>query len=114
MICSLLRLRTLCAAAASVTLCLGFTACGKKPPEALAPDAATNEVAGLFDQSPPEVKALADGAVQAMASDNLPRAHMLLQSLMARTDLTPEQREIVTGAFLGVGEKSAGIRRQRR
>ena len=40
-----------------------------------------------------------------MANNDLPRAHMLLQSLAARPDLTPEQRDIVVGALLGVGQK---------
>jgi hypothetical protein len=90
--------------ATSVVL-LAWVACGGKPPEAVAPGSATNQVQGVFDSAPPELKALAESAVQAMASQNYPRAHMLLQTLMARTDLTPEQRDIVTGAFLGVGEK---------
>ena len=93
----------LCALA--VLLGLGLMACGKKAPDAIAPDNAADQVGGLFDQSPPDVKALADRAVEAMASENLPRAHLLLQTLMARTDLTPEQRDVVTGAFVGVGER---------
>ena len=89
----------------AVILGLGLMACGKKAPAAISPDSAADQVGGLFDQSPPEVKALADRAVEAMASENLPRAHILLQTLMARPDLTPEQREVVTGAFVGVGER---------
>jgi hypothetical protein len=92
-------------AVVAAILGLGLMACGNKAPEAISPDSAANQVGGLFDQSPPEVKALADRAVEAMASENLPRAHMLLQTLMARTDLTPEQRDVVTGAFVGVGER---------
>lgn len=89
----------------SSILCIGLAGCGKKPPEAIAPDNAADKVGGLFDQSPPEVKTMAENAVQALANDNLPRAHMLLQALVARPDLTPEQRDVVTGAFLGVGER---------
>ena len=88
-----------------VLLCLGLVACGSKAPEAVAPDDAANKVQGLFDQSPPEVKTLAEGAVQAMANNDLPRAHMLLQSLAARPDLTTEQQDIVVGALIGVGQK---------
>jgi hypothetical protein len=91
----------------AVVLCLlvALSGCGKKPPEAINPDNAADQVGGLFDKSPPEVKALADRAVQAMANNNLPEAHMLLQTLMSRPELTPEQLDIVTGAFMGVGEK---------
>jgi predicted small lipoprotein YifL len=92
-------------AAIVVLLGLGLAACGKKAPEAITPAAAADKVGGLFDQSPAEVKVLAERAVQAMAGDNLPQAHLLLQTLMARTDLTPEQRDVVTGAYVGVGER---------
>jgi hypothetical protein len=97
--------RSLRRAAALIFLCLGLAGCGPKAPEAVAPGDAANQVGDVFAQAPPEVKTLADGVAQAMASDNLPRAHMLLQTLVARTDLTPEQRDVATGAFLGVGEK---------
>ena len=97
--------RSLRGAATVIILCLGLVGCGPKAPEAVAPGDAANKVEDVFAQAPPEVKTLADGVAQAMASDNLPRAHMLLQTLVARTDLTPEQRDVATGAFLGVGEK---------
>jgi hypothetical protein len=97
--------RSLLGAALVTLLCLGLPGCGGKAPEPINPDTAANQVEGLFDQAPPEVKALADGAVQAMANENLPRAHMLLQTLAARTDLTPEQQQIVVGALIGVGQR---------
>jgi hypothetical protein len=91
--------------AAALCLAVALAACGSKPPEAISPDAAADQVGGLFDKSPPEIKDLADRAVQAMANNNLPEAHVLLQTLMGRPELNPEQRDIVTGAFMGVGEK---------
>ncbi len=98
-------LRSFSGAALVTLICFGLPGCGGKAPEPINPDTAADQVGGLFDQSPPEVKALADGAVQALANDNLPRAHMLLQTLAARNDLTPEQQQIVVGALIGVGQK---------
>jgi hypothetical protein len=97
--------RSLCGAGLIAILCLSLAACGGKPPEPVTPEDAAGKVEGLFDQAPPEVKALAEGAVQAMASENLPRAHMLLQTLAARTDLNPEQQDVVVGALIGVGQR---------
>jgi hypothetical protein len=98
-------LRSLSGAVLVALIWLGLPGCGGKAPEPINPDTAADQVGGLFDQAPPEVKALADGAVQALANDNLPRAHMLLQTLAARNDLTPEQQQIVVGALIGVGQK---------
>ncbi len=89
----------------ALIICLGLAACGKKAPVPLSMDAATNKVEGLFDHAAPEIKTLADNAVQAMSNGDLPHAYMLLQTLVGQKDLSPEQREVATGAFLGVGEK---------
>jgi predicted small lipoprotein YifL len=91
--------------ALTAILALSLIGCGKKAPEAIDPNAAAQKVEGSFDQASPEVKTMVDNALDAMANNNLPRAHMLLQTLAARTDLTPEQRDVITSSLLGVGEK---------
>jgi hypothetical protein len=79
--------------------------CGKKPPEAVATGAAQGEMGGAFKDAPPDVKKMVDDALDAMAARNLARAHVLLQTLAARTNLTTQQRDVVTGCLLGVAEE---------
>ena len=86
-------------------LSLSLIGCGKKAPEAIDPNAAAQKVEGSFEQASPEVKTMVDNALEAMANNNLPRAHVLLQTLVGRTDLTPDQRDVITSSLLGVGEK---------
>lgn len=84
-----------------------LTGCGgdSKPPEAVSAEAAPGAVKEAFQDATPEAQANAESAIAAMESQDTPRAFIELQSMMARPDLTPEQREIAAGSLRTVAEQ---------
>jgi hypothetical protein len=79
---------------------------GGEPPEALAEEQVPGAVEEAFQggQSP-EVQQAVRNVLAAVEANDDARAYVLLQELLARRDLTPEQRETATRAMISVGQR---------
>jgi PBP1b-binding outer membrane lipoprotein LpoB len=101
-------LKSFCYTMGVVLLSATFlTGCGgdSKPPEAVSAEDAPGAVKEAFQGASPEAQASAESAITAMESHDTPRAFIELQNMMARPDLTPEQREIAAGSLRTVAEQ---------
>jgi hypothetical protein len=94
------------AASVLLALILILPACGRDQPPALVPEAdipATLQTA--FQGASDETRQLATQAIAAVERGDLPRAFVLLQSLVGQVDLSREQRELATGSMLAVSAR---------
>lgn len=96
----------------SSALCLALLlVCGcsqeAAPPKAIAVEQAPASLGEIFKGARPEVKTLVDDAVGALRTKDYTKALLALQSLSARSDLTPPQRDMASRSMLAVNQALA-------
>lgn len=77
------------------------------PPKPIAVEQTPASLEEAFKGAKPEVKKLADDAVAALGAKDYTKAVFALQSLSARSDLTPPQRDVASRSLLAVNKALA-------
>ncbi|MBI4663707.1 MAG: hypothetical protein HY735_33315 [Verrucomicrobia bacterium] len=77
------------------------------PPQPIAVEQAPTSLAETFKDAAPELKTLVTDAIGAFGAKDYPKALFALQTLSARSDLTPEQRDLATRSMLTVNQTLA-------
>src|SRR4051794_18405282 len=77
--------------------------CGRnEAPKPLSADQVPAAVEDAFKEAPPDAKTAAAGVVSSLQGKDDVKAFFDLQSLSARNDLTPEQRQVATRSMLSM------------
>ncbi len=89
---------------AAAALCAAaFCGCGEKPaPEPISAAEVPKTLDTAFNGAPPEARAAAKAAAEALQKDEQSMALDALEALARKTDLTPEQREAAAKAAVSV------------
>jgi hypothetical protein len=84
---------------------VAWTGCGREAgstPEVLATSETETSFNKAFAKAAPDLKGAADELATALSSSNFPAAYAQVTVLLARPDLTPEQRELLARSHVTV------------
>jgi len=101
------RLGTALALSVSLILLPFAPGCGGggRPPKELSPAEIPAAVETAFQGAAPEISAMTSNLVTAVEAGEDSQAYLLLQTLLNRTDLTVEQRDVVSRAMMSIGAR---------
>lgn len=105
-----MKLPTVPAACAGTLLLVLTAGCGSgnnPPPAATTPEQAVPTMEATFEGAPEEARQEVQTAITAIQSQDDTAAYLSLESLSQKKELTPEQRQAMTEAWMAVNRRLA-------